>query len=239
MIGIMIDPEGGIDHCCCRWNYAHGATDGILNRKQIEELIGRPLDKACPHLEPEEEEELTIDAVIAKIQKGMDPMEAWTACGFTRTEHTLWDGTAIIFEHPHVDDDGYETTSETIVNAKTLMPMFKFELFDWDVIDDNLIWGKYKSGETDYYGEDVYIDVLLRRDGYCVDLATSDAENSDYVAFYQSRVDYIHKIDGLPGLYLLRLDDTRECDFNYAIIDSEGNSQVHMHNEIAIYPAFV
>jgi hypothetical protein len=100
-----------------------------------------------------------------------------------------------------------------------------------------LIWGKYKSGETDYYGEDVYIDVLLRRDGYCVDLATSDAENSDYVAFYQSRVDYIHKIDGLPGLYLLRLDDTRECDFNYAIIDSEGNSQVHMHNEIAIYPA--
>lgn len=238
MIGIMIDPEGGIDHCCCRWNYAHNATDGILNRKQIEELIGRPLDKACPHLEPDDSDsELTVAAVIAKIKNGMDPMEAWTTCGFTRTDHTLWDGTAVIFSHPHVDDDGYETTSETIANAKTLAPMFNFELVDWDIIDDNLIWGKYKTDETDYYGEDVYNDALLRRDGYCTDLATSDEENSDYVMFYQSRIDYIRKIDGLPGLYLLRLDNSRDCDFPYAIIDSEGNSKVHMHGDIEIYPA--
>ena len=238
MIGIMIDPEGGIDHCCCRWNYAHGATDGILNRKQIEELIGRPLDKACPHLEPDDSDsELTVAAVIEKIKNGMDPMEAWTTSGFTRTDNTLWDGTAVIFKHPHVDNDGYETTFETIANAKTLTPMFSFELADWDIIDDNLIWGKYRTGETDYYGEDVYNDALLRRDGYCVDLATSDYDNSDYVIFWQSRIDYIHKIDDLPGLYLLKQDNTRDCDFPYAIIDSEGNSKVHLHNEIAIYPA--
>lgn len=238
MIGIMIDPEGGIDHCCCRWNYAHGATDGILNRKQIEELIGRPLDKACPHLEPDDSDsELTIGAVIAKIKNGIDPMEAWTTSGFTRTDHTVWDGTAVIFTHPHVDNDGYETTSETIVNAKTLLPMFNFELTDWHTIDNNVMWGTYKSDETDYYGEDVYNDVLLRRDGYCNDLATSDYENSDYVAFYQSRIDHIRKIEGLPGLYLLSLDNTRECDFPYAIIDSEGNSKIGMHSDIEVYPA--
>ena len=238
MIGIMIDPEGGIDHCCCRWNYAHGATDGILNRKEIEELIGRPLDKACPHLEPDESErELTVDAVITKIENGMDPAEAWRTCGFTRTDRTLWDGAAVIFSHSHVDNDGYETTFDTIADAKTLKPMFNFELVDWHTIDNNVIWGTYKTDETDYYGEDVLIDVLLRRDGHCTDLATSDYEDSDYVMFYQGRIDHIRKIDGLPGLYLLRLDNSQDCDFHYAIIDSEGHSEVNMHNSIEIYPA--
>lgn len=237
MIGIMIDPDGGLDHCCCRWNYAHGATDGILNRKQIEELIGRPLDKACPHLEPDGSGTFTISHVLERIARGMDPREAWKSCGYKLTERTVFAGAALVATHSH-DDEEDDDTYYAFVNAFDFKPVTETEFTSYHEIDEKVLWGTYKSDETDEYGEDVYTDVLLGKDGGFIELATTDEAIAEYVKFYEGRVDSISAIDGLPGIYLLELDTHRGYDVNFpcTLIDSSGSSIVGMHNNIDVYP---
>jgi len=40
MLAISVDTQGNLNTCTCRWNHDNGGNDGILNKNQIESLLG-------------------------------------------------------------------------------------------------------------------------------------------------------------------------------------------------------
>ena len=40
MLAVLVNPDGSLKHCTCRWNHDYGGNDNILDARQISDLLG-------------------------------------------------------------------------------------------------------------------------------------------------------------------------------------------------------
>jgi hypothetical protein len=65
MVSVVVNGDGNLIWCTCRWNHANGGTDNIMDTKQVSQLIGRNFYDV---FKPNDKWKTAIEEVNQKLQ---------------------------------------------------------------------------------------------------------------------------------------------------------------------------
>lgn len=219
LVGIMIGPEGGVEFCCVRWNHAYGGSDHELSEKELSRMLGRPVRTLCPYVGGASSRTLTAKKIIERLDAGETPEQIYDMSKFSET--TVFDRRVLAYTLP----DG----GTVVVDPETRHPIWPIEFTNYYRLDDICMYGESRADETDAYGDDVYIQWLLRKDGQFALLGAGSPDFRNDALVDGVATDVTTTV--IPGIYRVRCEYEPYSD---TLVDSEFNRVCDMHDSVEI-----
>ena len=77
MIAVLVDPDGRLLKCTCRWNHEHGGNDGVMNEAEISRVIGMNFYDV---FKPNDNWKNLLDNAMQRIKNGENPRLVFDYC---------------------------------------------------------------------------------------------------------------------------------------------------------------
>lgn len=220
LVGIMIGPDGSVEFCCVRWNHMNGGSDHEMSEKELSEMLGRPVRTLCPYMGKAERKES-----LETIKRRLDAGEDWHSVLDSERCHE--------FNVPGWDLVRYELDEDTNVflDKNTMRPKWNVEFSSAKPLDDRCIYVEAIADEPDDYGDDIRMQVLLRKDGDHIILGASDAEYQDSSLLAED----LERVETtcIPGVYYAECSYRDDGD-TIALITSKFEQLTSFHQYISI-----
>lgn len=77
MLAVLVNENGGLVHCTCRWNHNNGGNDNIMTTKEISEVIGMNFYDV---FKPNTKWKDTVELAMQRLANGEEPEEVFDRC---------------------------------------------------------------------------------------------------------------------------------------------------------------
>ena len=74
MLAVLVNENGSLAKCTCRWNHAHEGNDKVMNAKEISKVVGVNFYKT---FKPNNKWKKIVSNVMDKLAKGADPKDVF------------------------------------------------------------------------------------------------------------------------------------------------------------------
>ena len=78
MIAVLVNENGSLVHCTCRWNHEKGGNDNIMTTKEISQVVGMNFYEV---FKPNNNWKNAINDAMQRIEDGEDPEDVFDWCG--------------------------------------------------------------------------------------------------------------------------------------------------------------
>ena len=88
MIAVLVNTDGSLKHCTCRWNHANGGNDNIMDAEQVSDILGVNFYSVFKPKPPEE----VMKGIIRKEQNaalGKGPIKGSLVVGFETNDYSF------------------------------------------------------------------------------------------------------------------------------------------------------
>ena len=78
MLAVLVNENGSLSSCTCRWNHANGGNGAVMNAKQISKVVGVNFYET---FKPNNKWENILSDTMDRLAKGEDPKHVFDKCG--------------------------------------------------------------------------------------------------------------------------------------------------------------